>query len=224
MLLHAIAGAAGDADPADPGIAAFRAGDELLTRIQVADPAVCTWLLGLPHLGGWANDGLIRLDQGTPPDFAYLACAAASGAVRAGVPFELDVPVRDGHVLLPGLGRIAAAHQAGARADSEPAWSGCATTVTGSAAGDDVLLPRAVLVPDYGLGRSVPHWRGTPLIRVLAGGFSWDVLLVTDDPLLDRYTLPMSADLDASQLEQWRQRVRSAFEVLVRQHRGPPGR
>ena len=78
MLLHAIAGAAGDADPADPGIAAFRAGYELLTRVQGADPAAWTWLLGLPHLGGWANDGLIRLDQGTPPDFAYLACAAAS--------------------------------------------------------------------------------------------------------------------------------------------------
>ncbi len=76
----------------------------------MADPAVFTWLLGLPHLGGWANDGLIRLDQGTPPDFAYLACAAAAGAVRAGVPFELDVPVRGGHVLLPGLGSGCALH------------------------------------------------------------------------------------------------------------------
>ena len=114
MLLHAIAKAAGDADPADPGIAAFRVGYDLLTRIQMADPGACTWLLSLPHLGGWAHDGLIRLDQGTPPDFAYLACAAASGAVRAGVPFELDVPVRDGCVLLPGLGRL--------DVGGEPAW------------------------------------------------------------------------------------------------------
>ena len=36
MLLHAIAEAAGDADPAR---AAFRAGYELLARIQAADPA-----------------------------------------------------------------------------------------------------------------------------------------------------------------------------------------
>lgn len=88
MLLHAIAAAAGDADPAEPAIAAFRAGYELLTRVQETDPAAFTWLLGLPHLGGWANDGLIRLDQGTPPDFAYLACAAASGAVRASATSE----------------------------------------------------------------------------------------------------------------------------------------
>ncbi|HZI72688.1 MAG TPA: hypothetical protein VFD73_01405, partial [Gemmatimonadales bacterium] len=106
MLLHAIAEAARDVDPGDPAIIAFRAGYELLARVQEADLAVSTWLLGLPQFGGWANDGLIRLDQGTPPDFAYLACAAAAGAVRARVPFELDVPARDGHVLLPGLGRI----------------------------------------------------------------------------------------------------------------------
>jgi hypothetical protein len=48
-------------------------------------------------------------------------------------------------------------------------------------------------------------------------------LLVTDDAYLDRYTLPMSADLDAGQLEQWRQRVGSAFGVLVRQHRWAAG-
>ena len=36
MLLYAIAGAAGDVDPAEPAIAAFRAGYELLTRVQVS--------------------------------------------------------------------------------------------------------------------------------------------------------------------------------------------
>ena len=61
MLLHAIAEAVGDGDPPDPGAAAFRAGYELLTRIQAADPGASTWLLGLPHLGGWAHDSLIRL-------------------------------------------------------------------------------------------------------------------------------------------------------------------
>jgi HEXXH motif-containing protein len=219
MLLHAIAGAAGEADPAGPAIAAFRAGYELLTRVQEADPAVFTWLLGLPHLGGWANDGLIRLDQGTSPDFAYLAGAAASGAVRAGVHFELDVPVRDGHVLLPGLGRITV----GPRTGDEPLWIRLRYDGVQLAAGDNVLLSTAVLKPDYGLDEPVPHWHGTPAVHAEGGGLSWDVLLVTDDPYLDRYTLPMTADLDAGQLERWRQRVRDAFEVLVRQHRWAAG-
>jgi HEXXH motif-containing protein len=218
MLLHAIAGAAGDADPAEPAIVAFRAGYELLTRVQVTDSAVFAWLLGLPHLGGWANDGLIRLDQGTPPDFAYLAGAAASAAVRAGVPFELDVPVRDGHVLLPGLGRIAASHEA----DGEPTWIRLRYDGSQLAAGD-VVLSRTAVTPDYGLAEPVQHWRGTPAVRIVAGGFNWDVLLVTDDPYLDRYTLPMSADLDPGQVDEWRQRVRAAFEVLASQHRWTAG-
>ena len=221
MLLHAIAGAAGDADPAEPAIAAFRAGYELLARVQVTNPAAWTWLLSLPQIGGWANDGLIRLDQDTPPDFAYLACAAASGAVRAGVSFELDVPVRDGHVLLPGLGRIHVGRHTDA--SDEPAWIRLRGDGSELAAGDDVTLPRAAMAPDYGLGQPVPHWHGTPAVRTEADGLSWDVLLVTDDPYLDRYTIPMAAGLGAGQLEQWRQRVRSAFAVLARQHRWAAG-
>jgi HEXXH motif-containing protein len=220
MLLHAIAGAAGDADPADPAIAAFRAGYELLTQVQGADPAVFAWLLGLPHLGGWVNDGLIRLDQGTPPDFAYLAGAAASGAIRAGVSFELDIPVRDGHVLLPGLGQIVSSADTGA--DGEPGWTRLRYDGSQLTAGR-VVLPRASLGPDYGLTEPVPRWRGTPAVRLGSGGSSWDVLLVTDDPYLDRYSLPMSADLDSGQLDQWRQRIRAAFEVLVRHHRWAVG-
>src|SRR6266568_4262701 len=165
MLLHAIAEAAEAADPS-AGTIAFRAGYELLTRIQATDPGASAWLLGLPHLGGWAHDCLIRLDQGTVPDFAYLACAAAD-----------------------------------ARLDAS----------------------RSDLRPDPGSGRSVPHWRGTPAVRALADGLAWDVLLVTDDPYLDRYTLPMSTGLSAGELQLWRQRVQSAWEVLVRHHRWAAG-
>ena len=211
MLLHAIAEAAGDGDPADREIAAFRAGYELLTRIQAADPGTCAWLLGLPHLGGWAHDGLIRLDQGTAPDFAYLACAAAAAAVRAGVPFELDAPVREGQVLLPGLGRLAA--------DGEGAWVRLRYDGKQLAAGDGVVASRLVLGPDYGSGQPVPRWRGTPAVRVLTDGLAWDVQLVTDDPYLDRYTLPMSAGLSDHELRRWRQLVQAAWEVLVSHHR-----
>jgi len=211
MLLHAIAEAVGDGDPADPGAVAFRAGYELLTRIQAADPGASTWLLGLPHLGGWAHDGLIRLDQGAAPDFAYLACAAAAAAVRAGVPFELDAPVRDGHVLLPGLGRLTVG--------GEAAWARLHYDGKHLAARDGVMASRVVLGPDYGSGQPVPHWRGTPAVRVLADGLAWDVLLVTDDPYLDRYTLPMSAGLSGHELRRWRQLIQAAWEVLVRHHR-----
>jgi hypothetical protein len=62
MLLHAIASAAGGSGH---GPSAFRAGYELLARLQAGDPGADAWLLGLPHLGGWANDCLIHLEQGS---------------------------------------------------------------------------------------------------------------------------------------------------------------
>ena len=82
-----------------------------------------------------------------------------------------------------------------------------------------MVVSRVALGPDYGSGQPVPHWRGTPAVRVLADGLAWDVLLVTDDPYLDRYTLPMSAGLSDHELRRWRQLVQAAWEVLVRHHR-----
>ena len=215
MLLHAIAEAASDADPADPGVAAFQAGYRLLARMQGEEPGAYAWVMGLPHLGGWLHDGLMRLDYGTPPDFAYLACAAASGAVRAGVSFELDLPVRNGRVLLPGLGCLEVAAQ--------PAWVRLRCDGERLTAGDHADVSTRNARPDYGSGQPVPHWCGTPAVHVLAGGLAWDVLLVTDDAYLDRYTLPMSTGLSADELRRWRQRVQDAWEVLVRQHRWTAG-
>jgi HEXXH motif-containing protein len=215
MLLAAIAGAAGDTDPDDPGAVAFRAAYELLTRIQTLDPEATGWLMALPHLGSWAHDALIRMEQEAVPDFAYLACAVAATAVRAGVAFELDVPVRDGCVLLPGLGRLDVADQ--------PAWVRLRCDGEQLTAGDRVTVARSALGPDYGSGQPVPHWRGTPAVRARAEDLAWDVLLVTDDPYLDRYTLPMSAGLPADQLRRWRRRVQAAWDVLARHHRWAAG-
>jgi HEXXH motif-containing protein len=215
MLLQALTAAARDADPADPGVAAFHAGYQLLARIQAAEPGAYAWLMSLPHLGGWLHDGLIRLDQNAPPDFAYLACAAASGAVRAGISFELDLPVRDGHILLPGLGGLEVAQPL--------AWVRLRYDGQRLTGGDQVDVPAFDVRPDYGSGRPVPHWCGTPAVRVLADGLAWDVLLVTDDAYLDRYTLPMSTGLTDDELGRWRQRVQDAWQVLVRHHRWAAG-
>ena len=208
MLLYAIADAASGADP---GPTAFRAGYDLLARMQAADPAAADWLFSLPHLGGWAHDGLIHLEQGTAADFGHFACLAAAAAVRTGIPFELDVPVRDGRVRLPGLGSV--------DADDQPAWirlhcDGDVLTAGGHLVGDWRLL-----VPDDGSAAAMPRWSGTPLIRVAADGLTWNVLLETGDRYLDRYTLPMSTGLSADELRGWRDRTQSAWAILADHHR-----
>jgi HEXXH motif-containing protein len=211
MLLHAIADAASADGAAGAGPAAFRAGYALLAGLQAADEGGADWLLGLPHLGSWAHDSLIRLEQGTGADFAHFACLAGAAAIRAGVPFELQVPVRGGRVQLPGLGFIRIG-------DESPSVRLCCDgdRVT---AGRHFEADRRDLTPDDGSGGSVPQWSGTPLIRAVTDGLAWHALLETEDSYLDRYTLPMAAGLRAEDIRHWRHRAQAAWEVLVRHHR-----
>jgi HEXXH motif-containing protein len=208
MLLHAMAEAA---EGTQRGPAAFRDGYKLLARIQAADPGISSWLLGLPHLAGWAHDGLIHLERGSGADFGHFACLAAAAAVRAGLRFELDVPVRDGRVQLPGLGSVLVG-----RCSS---WTRLGCDGDRVTAGDCFAADRRLLVPDDGSGGAPPGWAGTPMVRAAADGLAWTVLLETGDPYLDRYTLPMSAGLSGDELGPWRDRVLAAWEILVRHHR-----
>jgi HEXXH motif-containing protein len=211
MLLGAVSEAVDETRVSSRETAAFRAGYELLARIQRTDPGAGRWLLSLPHVGSWLHDCLIHLDRGTAPDFAYLACAVAAAAVRAGIAFELDIPVRDDRALLPGLGYLSAV-------DGE-AWVRLRGDGDRLTAGGRPELARCDLVPDYGPGPSHPRWHGTPAVRALADGLTWDVLLETADPYLDRYSLPMSAQLPPAGFRHWQQRLQSAWEVLVQHHR-----
>ena len=210
MLLHVVAGAARGTDPPARAAAAFRAGYQLLAEAQAADPAAVARLLGLPHVGSWAHECLACLDQGSPPDFGYLATVAAAAAVGLGIRFEIDVPVRDGRVPLPGLGCLRVAGQGD--------WVRLSSDGERLRAGEGTDMACADLVPDDGARAAVPHWQGTPLVRAVADGQAWEVLLETADPYLDRYTLPMLTAMTAAEVANWRRLVQAAWELLVRRH------
>ena len=210
MLLHGIAAGAGDIDAGSPEIAAFQAAYKLLVRVQEADRDTYAWVSGLPHIGAWAHECLERKDQGLSPDFGYLSAAAAAAAVRAGIQFELDVPVNDGRVLLPGLGYfygLGAGPRVRLRGDAERLTVGALTEV-----------PRTALVPDDGSCDPGQHWQGTHAARAVAEGRTWTVLLETGDHYLDRFALPMSAALTAKEVTGWQECIQSAWELLVGHH------
>jgi HEXXH motif-containing protein len=209
MLLRIVAAAAEGAE-SSPATTAFQAGYQLLAEVQRADPDAVASLLGLPHLGSWAHDCLACLDDGSMPDFGYLAAAAAAAAVRTGVGFELDVPVRDGRVPLPGLGCL--------RVSGHEEWVRLSSDGECLRAGDHIDLVCAGLVPDDGSGGAVPHWQGTPLVRAVADGQTWEVLLEAADKHLDRYTLPMLTAMTAAEVSIWRDRIQAAWGLLVRHH------
>jgi HEXXH motif-containing protein len=209
MLLHIIVEAADRAEPS-PATAAFLAGYRLLAEAQATDPGAVATLLGLPHIGSWEHDCLASLDRGAPPDFGYLAAVAVAAAVKLGTPFELNVPIRDGRLPLPGLGCL--------QVPDEGEWISLSSDGETLRVGGYVDMPCARLVPDYGSGGVGPHWRGTPLVQAVADGQTWEVLLETADRYLDRYTLPMHTTMTAAEVENWRRRIQSAWELMVRHH------
>jgi HEXXH motif-containing protein len=215
LLLHVVAEAAGAIDSPSPAATAFQAGYQLLAEVQAADPGAVDRLLGLPHIGSWEHDCLARLDKGSPPDFGYLAAAAAAAAVRLGIRFKLDVPVRDGWVLLPGLGCLNTTDQG--------QWTTLSSDGERLQVGEHTDVACAALVPDDGTGATAPHWRGTPLVRAQADGRIWEVLLEDADRHLDRYALPMYTAMTAADIATWRHRIQSAWELLVRHHEWAAG-
>lgn len=208
MLLAGLAEAAGGNEP---GAGAFRAGYQLLTRLRAAGAGADIWLLGLPHMGAWTHACHMDIVDGKPPDFGHFAGMAAAAAIRVGFPFELDVPVREGRVRLPGLGVV----QIAGEMDSVTILcDGDHVTV-----GDQFKVDYSLIAPDYGSAKAIPHWSGTPALRATADRLTWDVLLETEDPYLDRYTRPMYKDLQVRDLRRWRHRTQLAWAILVRHHR-----
>jgi HEXXH motif-containing protein len=210
MLLHVIAAGTSGIDSGSADVAAFQVGYRLLAAVQRADPDSLAWIFRLPHIGAWAHDCLASMDQHLPPDFGYLAAVGAAAAVRAGVPFELDVPVRQGKILLPGLGYF---HGVGRDSWVRLRSDGARLTV-----GALTEAPCAALRPDDGPGEPIPHWQGTQQARAVANGRTWTVLLETADHYLNRFAVPMSAPLTGDEVANWRACIQSAWEVLVPHH------
>lgn len=79
-------------------------GFELLCDVQRHDPDAFNTVVGYPFVGSWAARCL--RGEGTEADVAHLNGIAAAAAIRAGMSFSIEVPVRDGAAYLPSLGRL----------------------------------------------------------------------------------------------------------------------
>src|ERR1022692_1690500 len=101
-----------------PGVSAadLPAAWDLLTRIDAGSPQVLADVLGHPYVRVWAVRCLeqlrmpagerARTSQALAADLGHLGAIAAAAAIRAGTGASVTVPVRDGAVHLPTLGRL----------------------------------------------------------------------------------------------------------------------
>jgi len=194
---------------------------KLLVRAEELDPQAFRTALLDPQVGVWAA-GLMRrlpakdtdgqeMAEGEPPlwvEAGYLGQFAAVVAFEAGVDFDVRVPVRQGRVFLPRLGR--------ARLGSDAGWGTAEVSARGgvlrvAAHGVTVTVPAD---PET----DGPGWEGLRRIRAEHDGRA--LTLVVDD-LGDHQAvpgLPTAGRLTGRQFEAWRQWFAAMWPLLVDDH------
>ena len=157
-------------------------------------------VLGYPFVGSWVGNCL-RLLAGPPDDTAarelgYLGCVAAAAAVRAAVPFSIEIPVQGGIVCLPTLGRMVVPD---------------ASTVNVRSNGRETVIGELPLVGG-------PAWQALRRLTCENSGLSLSVTLDDIDPYRDAPGLPLASGLSDDAVLEWQRRLGEAWRILVDHH------
>lgn len=168
----------------------------LLTYVDRKSPEALNAVLAHPYVRVWA----VQHMNGRADD-AHLSAIAVTAALRAGMETSLRVPVRDGALHLPGLGRL------------DVGLTGTATVTTGDGwfAVDADGHSRRV---DVGAREAVPGW--SPVRRLVVGDLS--VALDDIDPYRDCHRWPAADRLSEAELERWSELLHDAWKLIVRDH------
>ncbi|MEU5702687.1 HEXXH motif domain-containing protein [Streptomyces aurantiacus] len=205
---------------------------DLLLRVEQARPDVVVDLLEHPGTGIWAVRVLERLHAGDKvphegrdglplwAELGYLHCLAAAAALRSGTEGTIRLPVREGCVALPTLGRI----RLPAATDHDRARTPAVATLRVPRAGSG---PAVLAAGEHRLslpadpGRPSSDWQ--PVRRAAwAPERSAPSLVLEDcDPYRDfrAQTLPSSSvSLSGGQAERWQQLLGEAGKLLSARH------
>ena len=163
-------------------------------------------MLRYPAVGAWAwrTYRSLRSGNGTRDDPAQLGALAVVAAVRARAACRVRVPVRDGAITLPSLGRL-----------TLPTGAGEAADVTVRPDGDGAELDAGGLTVRVHPSGDRPGWQALRGLRV-APGFD----LVIDDLDPYRWSAEEVAEprLDPGRFRAWGTHLDEAWHVLTAHH------
>ena len=204
----------------------FLTGWGLLTRLGKEHPAELDRVLAHPYVQAWAERCLRSGDTAAlPAEACHLAAITAAAAIRAGAAAEVTVPVRQGHVHLPTLGRL----RVGDAQSAEIATGGSAFQARTQSDKWDVHLKDAETELDW-----------QPVRELRSGGFA--VRLEDTDPYRDCHHWPAAPRLAEDEAARWQERfavawplieseypayaagIRAGLSTLMPLARGPAGR
>ena len=243
-LLTAVYQSAEAADIPGMSVLDLQTAWDLLTRIDADNPDVLADVLGHPYVRVWAVRCLEQLRmplgesaRGVPAlaaDIGHLGAIAVTAAIRSGASARITVPVRDGAVHLPALGRLVISPaELPSRGEQQPAPALASVldpapalvTATVKVAGDLVtvrttdgqwtlsrrdLLARQPVDTDLGSA----CWQ--PVRTLTAPGIS--IALEDTDPYRDCHQWAAAPRLTGAELADWQRAFREAWAQLGREY------
>ena len=176
----------------------FAGGWNLLTRMDNSSPGVVDEVLAHPYVRAWA-ERCLRTPGAMRADAGHLASIAAAAAIRSGTLAELDVPVTDGYVHLPTLGRLRV---------------GDTVTATLAARGEGDFEVRAATgkwhIEPGTKKEANQDWQ--PVRELRAGGFA--VRLEDTDSYRDCHQWPVAGRLTADEAAGWQAQFEEAWRLI----------
>lgn len=191
-----------------PETPAARRAYDLLAAIERNDRDAVAGVLYHPAVGAWARH-VIKTLESRPGEArpAQLAALAAAAAIRSGTVCDIDVPVVDGVLTLPSLGR----------ATLPPTVTDA--TVICSTEGAEISADGVMIAVPADPHEDSPGWQGLRTLSAHADGISLHALV--DD--LDPYRIPREMSphgrLSSADINRWQMILDEAWQLLVRHHR-----
>ncbi|GAA3834379.1 hypothetical protein GCM10022226_64710 [Sphaerisporangium flaviroseum] len=168
----------------------------LLTLVDRDARSVLDTVLAHPYVRVWA----VQCLTGATDD-GHLPSVAAAAAIRAGISASLQVPVRDGALYLPSLGRLDVGKVSEATVESRE------RRFLVHAEGRTLLVD----LDEPGL---TPEW--FPVRRLVASGMT--VALDDVDLYRDCHQWPAAARLSDGEVRRWATMFSQAWDLIVRDH------
>ncbi|WP_330252126.1 HEXXH motif domain-containing protein [Nocardia sp. NBC_00565] len=185
---------------------------QTMAELQRSHPAAVTALLSYPHTGPWLARVLHRIhaapdDETTPlwADCGYLGWLAAAGGITCRAEGSMKLVVRNGVVMLPGIGMV--------RFGSAEDCGHCELRWTSEGALHFTRDTTTVLISCTD-EESDPVW--LPLRRLCGAADEPEVFLDDLDPFRDFLDDRTPARLTAAQAELWQQDFAAAWDLLDR--------
>jgi HEXXH motif-containing protein len=181
---------------------------DLLARVEQAAPAVLDLVLAHPYTGSWAGYTTRLLSQqisGVWPlwvHIGYVHTLAAAAAVRAGIRFDIEVPVWQGSAILPTLGLV--------RLDS------CDTAeISGSAGHVSVRCGSSTVVLPADLSTDTDEWLSIHRLVTKADGRTFSVRLDDLDPYRGPHEPLGPQRLPSHETSAWQTLMADAWRLIA---------